>query len=106
MFKLARVEGTTWKGTTGASFEVAVAPSVEGGPFLIHSVCYGEKCLVQAPFKFKVLEGDKGLSAVYDWDQEGAFVDLTERDGGDSQSLRKRRYKESEPFQSILIQGR
>jgi hypothetical protein len=105
-FKLTRVEAGTWAGKTGDEFEVDVAPAAPaGGPFLIHSICYGSIFLHEPPFKFQVAAGSKGLSAVYDWDQEGQWVDLIEMAGPETQVLRKKRYKESEPFQGVLIKG-
>jgi hypothetical protein len=62
-------------------------------------------CLNAPPFRFEIVAGSKGLSAVYDWDQQGGWVTLHEVFGGVSQKLRRRRYKEQEPFQSVLIQG-
>lgn len=104
-FNLSRVESGVWSGSAGKTFEVDVTPAPGGGPFLIHSVCYGDTCLNAAPFRFVIAAGNKGLSAVYDWDQEGEWVALRELADGDSQNLRRRRYKEQEPFQSVLIQG-
>lgn len=104
-FKLTRVDAGVWTGDAGQPFEVEVQPIGNGGPFLVHSVCYGETCLVQPPFIFNVIAGSKGLAAVYDWDQDGALVELREIDGGASQVLRSRAYREEEPFQSILVRG-
>jgi hypothetical protein len=104
-FKLTREDSGVFRGLTGRSFEVEVVPVGQGGPFLVHSVCYGNTCLVQPPFIFDVIAGSKGLAAVYDWDVEGAPVELREVDGGSSRLLRSRLYREDEPFQSVLIRG-
>ncbi len=105
-FKLTKVTAPIWSGSTGDTFEVEVKPGTGGGPFLVHSICYGTSCLVAPPFQFTVLAGDKGLTAVYDWDNEGEFVELREIAGGQNQVLRKRRYQDKEPFQAILVRGK
>ena len=103
--KLTRVGAGEFTAKTGESFTVEVAPRNGGPNFILHSVCYGNLCLTSAPFTFTVIDGRKGLTAVFDWDQEGEWVDLTEVDGGETQLLRGRRYSEAEPSTRIVITG-
>ncbi|MBN8731766.1 MAG: hypothetical protein J0L64_14580 [Acidobacteria bacterium] len=103
--KLTRVAAGQFTAHTGDSFTVEVAPRNGGPNFILHSVCYGDVCLTQAPFEFTVVKDLKGLTAVFDWDQEGEWVDLSESDGGQTQLLRGRRYSEAEPFTRISITG-
>ena len=61
--KLTRVDTGVFAGKPGETFEVEVTPAPGGGPFLIHSICYGDTCLVAAPFQFTITAGEKGLTA-------------------------------------------
>jgi len=103
--KLTRIGAGEFRAKTGETFTVEVAPRNGGPNFILHSVCYGNLCLNAAPFTFTVVKGLKGLTAVFDWDQEGEWVDLSESDSGQSQHLKGRWYSEAEPLTRIAITG-
>lgn len=104
-FQLIKTGPGEFDAKIGAEFTVDVKP-LNGGPnFIIHSVCYGNVCLNAAPFTFTAVAGLKGLTAVFDWDQIGEWVRLSEVDGATEQSLRQRRYSEEEPTISVSVTG-
>jgi hypothetical protein len=104
-FQLTRTGPGEFSVTPGAQFTVEVKPANGGPNFIVHSVCYADVCLNAAPFTFTAVSGLKGLTAVFDWDQIGEFVRLSEIDGGGERSLRLRRYNDEEPFCVISIKG-